>query len=127
VAGNEWMNRKGRGRWIRDTTRFAIYARDGFDCVYCHGEFPLRHDGAGLTLDHVIPRSKGGSNAPENVVTACWSCNSTMQDAPRTAAQLRAAARATAKPIDYAAGRFYHARRKDPVYAVYEAQTSLCV
>ena len=35
----------------------------------------LRHDGGRLTLDHVVPRSKGGESIWENVVTACAPCN----------------------------------------------------
>lgn len=46
-----------------------VFARDGFACVYCSS--PLN-----LTLDHVIPQSRGGSHEPSNLVTACRSCNS---------------------------------------------------
>lgn len=48
--------------------RRNIMMRDNFQCVYC---------GAGkeLTLDHVIPQSKGGENSWENLVTCCSPCN----------------------------------------------------
>jgi 5-methylcytosine-specific restriction endonuclease McrA len=59
--------------------RFAIYARDGFDCVYCRMVFPIRYDGRGLTLDHVIPRWSGGAHTPDNLVTACVRCNCSAQ------------------------------------------------
>lgn len=73
MTRKEWNKRKGRSSsFIRRSTRFAIYARDNFDCVYCRQVFPPY----GLTLDHVVPRSKGGMNDPSNLVTACRSCNS---------------------------------------------------
>lgn len=61
------------GKWCRPTTRLAIYLRDGLACVWC-GE--TLEDSGRLTLDHCRPHSKGGSNAPSNLVTACRRCNS---------------------------------------------------
>jgi len=58
--------------WIRQTTRLAIYLRDGMACVYCGSTV---EDGATLTLDHIKPVSKGGSNHPTNLVTCCHACN----------------------------------------------------
>jgi 5-methylcytosine-specific restriction endonuclease McrA len=53
----------------RRISRRALFARDGWRCAYCG-------DGAGrLTLDHVVPRSRGGDSVWENVVTACGPCN----------------------------------------------------
>jgi len=67
------------GHWIRSTTRARIYQRDGYACVWCRAD--LRSTiGYGRTLDHVLPRSKGGSNRPENLVTACGTCNHSRQD-----------------------------------------------
>ena len=56
-------------------TRNNIYKRDGFECVYC-GEGETRQ----LTLDHVVPKSKGGPNTWENLVTACKKCNNEKAD-----------------------------------------------
>lgn len=53
-------------------TRRGILARDHYACQYC-GATPLRQD---LTIDHVLPRSRGGKTTWENVVTACQKCNS---------------------------------------------------
>ena len=53
----------------RKISRRALFARDGWRCVYC-GTTNGR-----LTLDHVIPRSKGGESTWENVVTSCAPCN----------------------------------------------------
>lgn len=68
----------GQGsKWIRRSTRFSIYHRDGFKCAYCQAS---AGDGAQMTLDHVLPCELGGTNAVENLVTACLSCNSRKQD-----------------------------------------------
>lgn len=64
---NQGMN------WIRPEKRLAIYQRDGLACCYCGHSVEA---GAKLTLDHLTPYSKGGSNEPTNLVTACFSCNS---------------------------------------------------
>jgi 5-methylcytosine-specific restriction endonuclease McrA len=53
----------------RKISRRALFARDGWKCAYC-GTTAGR-----LTLDHIIPRSKGGESIWENVVTACAPCN----------------------------------------------------
>jgi 5-methylcytosine-specific restriction endonuclease McrA len=53
----------------RRISRRALFARDGWRCVYC-GSTASR-----LTLDHVLPRSRGGESSWENVVTACSPCN----------------------------------------------------
>jgi len=53
----------------RRISRRALFARDGWRCAYC-GDSSAR-----LTLDHVVPRSRGGDSVWENVVTACAACN----------------------------------------------------
>jgi 5-methylcytosine-specific restriction endonuclease McrA len=52
----------------RKISRRALFARDGWRCVYCGSS-------GRLTLDHVVPRSKGGDSVWENVVTSCAPCN----------------------------------------------------
>lgn len=52
----------------RKITRRAVFARDGWQCQYCGRR-------NSLTMDHVIPRSKGGETSWENVVTCCAGCN----------------------------------------------------
>jgi len=52
-------------------SRFNIYARDDNTCQYCG----RRHRRAELNLDHVVPRSRGGSTNWENVVCSCIGCN----------------------------------------------------
>lgn len=50
-------------------TRRNILHRDGHSCQYCG------YTGDDLTLDHVMPRSRGGGDSWENIVTACVRCN----------------------------------------------------
>jgi 5-methylcytosine-specific restriction endonuclease McrA len=52
----------------RKITRRAVFARDGWTCQYCGSR-------SNLTVDHVIPRSKGGGSSWENIVAACAPCN----------------------------------------------------
>ena len=57
-------------RYVR-FSRFNIYARDGNRCQYCGRQYPR----AELNLDHVVPRSRGGTSVWENVVCSCHRCN----------------------------------------------------
>lgn len=54
-------------------SRQNIFKRDGYQCVYCGSK-------NNLTLDHVVPRSKGGKTSWTNLVTACQDCNSKKGD-----------------------------------------------
>ena len=58
-----------RPRLQRRLSRRAVFYRDSFTCQYCGKETRA------LTLDHIIPRSKGGPHVWTNVVSACISCN----------------------------------------------------
>ena len=53
----------------RRITRRAVFARDRWTCQYCGS---VRNT---LTVDHVIPRSKGGGSSWENIVASCAPCN----------------------------------------------------
>lgn len=53
----------------RKITRRAVLARDSWTCQYCGSTK------SGLTVDHVIPRSRGGKSVWENIVAACATCN----------------------------------------------------
>ncbi len=52
-------------------SRFNIYSRDRNTCQYCGRVFPRSE----LNLDHVVPRSRGGTSTWENVVCSCHECN----------------------------------------------------
>jgi 5-methylcytosine-specific restriction endonuclease McrA len=58
-----------RPRRERKLTRYEIFSRDRYTCQYCGREDRQ------LTLDHVIPRYRGGQHTWENVVSACAACN----------------------------------------------------
>jgi 5-methylcytosine-specific restriction endonuclease McrA len=52
-------------------TRKNVMLRDGHLCQYCAARLPTRE----LNIDHVLPRSRGGPDSWENLVTACRECN----------------------------------------------------
>ncbi len=54
---------------MRRLTRRELLLRDRYQCQYCGAE------ARELTLDHVIPRVRGGQHLWENMVTACMACN----------------------------------------------------
>ena len=56
--------------------RLNVFYRDDFTCQYCRGPFKARE----LTLDHVIPKSKGGDTSWDNIVSACAPCNNKKAD-----------------------------------------------
>ena len=125
------MRRTNQGsNWIRRSTRLAIYARDGFKCVYC-GARARPGKGAknahcwAAHLDHVLASELGGASTPDNLVTACGACNSAKRELPLSgfladvtrrggnaeaiADRVRAALRA---PLDRAEGRRLAAQGK---------------
>lgn len=53
-------------------SRINVFTRDGFRCQYCGTKKEMK----GLNYDHVIPRVQGGKTNWENIVAACFSCNS---------------------------------------------------
>lgn len=64
---------------VRKTKRVSIYLRDNFTCVYC--ELDMKGtDPRLITLDHLKPRTKGGTDDPSNLVTACLRCNCVKKD-----------------------------------------------
>ncbi len=52
--------------------RRAVFARDGYRCQYCGA--------AAENIDHVVPRSRGGTHTWDNVVAACRRCNTGKED-----------------------------------------------
>ena len=52
----------------RKISRRAVFARDNYRCQYCGAT-------ARLTVDHVVPKSRGGRSSWDNVVTSCAPCN----------------------------------------------------
>lgn len=61
----------------RSRKRHQLSSRDGGAiCAYCGLRFKLRR----LTIDHVVPLSRGGTNALTNLVLACGPCNQSKAD-----------------------------------------------
>jgi hypothetical protein len=48
--------------------RQRLFKRDNFQCTYCGTK-------KNLTIDHIIPKSRGGGNTWQNLITCCSSCN----------------------------------------------------
>lgn len=71
--------------------RRNIYARDRNHCQYCGKKFSTTE----LSLDHVVPRSQGGTASWENIVCCCVSCN--VRKGGRT--PLQAGIRLVAEPV----------------------------
>lgn len=65
---------------ISKKVRFEIFKRDGFACGYC-GKTPPNTI---LEIDHIDPRSKGGSNESNNLLTSCFDCNRGKRNIPLT-------------------------------------------
>lgn len=59
-------------RWRTPLNRRSVFARDGHACQYCGS--------AAESIDHVVPRSRGGEHCWENVVAACRPCNVRKRD-----------------------------------------------
>lgn len=62
-----------RRREISASTRRRIFERDAYRCRYCGAH-------RNLTIDHVMPVISGGTDADDNLVTCCKSCNSRKRD-----------------------------------------------
>ncbi|MFI5206999.1 MAG: HNH endonuclease [Gemmatimonadales bacterium] len=62
-------------RFRRQVTNTFLFARDRYACQFCGRHQGILRERECLTRDHLIPLSRGGSNAWTNVVTACSSCN----------------------------------------------------
>lgn len=69
---------EGQGQRSVVFSRKNVFKRDKFTCQYC-GKQPGTEE---LTIDHVVPRSKGGTSTWENSVLACVDCNKKKADLP---------------------------------------------
>ena len=83
-------------------TRREVFIRDGYTCQYCG-----RQSGD-LTIDHVVPRSRGGGHSWDNLVSACKPCNHRKGGKLPTEARM-ALRRAPAEPR---AGLYYTIERR---------------
>lgn len=62
----------GWGVAVGKKLRFEVFKRDGFQCQYCGRTPPT----VVLNCDHVIPVCEGGPDEMDNLITACFDCNS---------------------------------------------------
>ncbi len=90
-------------------TRRALFARDGGRCAYCGA--------SAATIDHVIPRSRGGRHTWDNVVSACHRCNH--QKADRAVHELGWRLRTVPRQPTGAAWRILGSGRSDPSWEPY--------
>ncbi len=88
VRGKGAGNRGQGSKWIGRSRRQRIYMRDDYKCVWCTRtvceipDCPKHGADERATLDHIVSRSEGGSNATNNLITACMSCNRLRGDTP---------------------------------------------
>ena len=92
-------------------TRKGVLARDGHRCAYCAAP--------ATSLDHVVPKSRGGPHTWENVVAACGRCNHVKAD--RAVSELGWRLRSVPRAPTGAAWRILGSRRADPVWTRYLA------
>jgi hypothetical protein len=64
-----WAYQRGE-QYGWENVKMYVRARDKYTCQYCGVVHP-----SDLEVDHIVPRSRGGSNRPDNLVAACHSCN----------------------------------------------------
>jgi hypothetical protein len=91
--------------WLKKNKRLALYLRDSFTCAFC-GINMRGMDARLITVDHLTPRAKKGTNKETNLTTACLRCNCQKQDkslpsfvGPEKARAIRKTARVDFKPF----------------------------
>ncbi|HMM40876.1 MAG TPA: HNH endonuclease [Thermomicrobiales bacterium] len=83
-------------------TRREIFIRDNYTCQYCG-----THSGD-LTIDHIVPRSRGGAHSWENLVSACRPCNHRKGGKLLNDSKMRL----NRQPFEPKAGRYYTIQRR---------------
>jgi len=66
------QNQRRKYHAKRRYLRFVVLRRDSFTCQFCGRAVG---DGAKLSIDHIVPLSKGGNTSFGNLITACEECN----------------------------------------------------
>lgn len=95
-------------------TRRGVLRRDVNRCGYCGA--------SASTIDHILPRSRGGADSWENLVACCLRCNNVKSD--RTPAEMGWRLRTTPRPPRGAGWRVRGADRSDPRWEPYLAITA---
>jgi len=66
---------------LKNSTREKVFEQEGHECLFC-GMTAEEHEeeyGRDLDIHHVIPKRKGGSNEPSNLIPVCLSCHRTLE------------------------------------------------
>ncbi len=92
--------------------RRNVFRRDNHTCQFC-GKV-----GGDLTLDHVVPRSRGGKNSWENIVTACRECNSKKRDRTPFEAKMKLTREPYAPKFVFSSA-YGQAPKLDPIWEKY--------
>ena len=103
-------------RTPRQTLRFNrrnLLARDNHRCQYCGLSFPMNQ----LSLDHVVPRSRGGATSWENVVCSCVTCNT--RKGGRTPREARM--KLISQPVKPRCNPMLSLKLRNPKYASWKA------
>jgi 5-methylcytosine-specific restriction endonuclease McrA len=61
-------------------TRIRVLDRDGWTCLYCGNGLVEGHKDLAPEVDHITPKSKGGTDSPSNLVAVCRKCNNDKSD-----------------------------------------------
>ena len=107
-------------RFPRTTVRFNrrnLFARDDHRCQYCGKRFPHSQ----LSIDHVLPRSRGGATSWDNVVCCCLRCNT--KKGGRTPEEARM--RLLTSPVRPRDNPHFVAKLRQPRYQVWRAFLSI--
>jgi 5-methylcytosine-specific restriction endonuclease McrA len=105
-----------RGRQGRASTkRTQILIRDRYRCQYCGAS----GTGFDLTIDHIIPRSRGGRTVPENLCAACFLCNQRKGDRTPEEARMPPLTNPTALTYGIERAELCHAAESRPEWRKY--------
>ncbi|HXG92648.1 MAG TPA: HNH endonuclease [Blastocatellia bacterium] len=105
-----------RTRQVSATKRRAsILARDRFRCQYCG----VKGTAFELTLDHIIPRSRGGRTEPDNLCAACRACNQRKGDRTPDEARMPLLTNPAALRYGLERSAMFHAARSRPEWRRY--------
>lgn len=75
-----WTHRTKASGYVSGTLRYEILKRAQFHCELCGISADIR----ALEVDHIEPRSRGGTDDPENLQALCFSCNAMKRDRDNT-------------------------------------------
>ena len=73
IVINQWVQTQYKSVPL---TKPNLFKRDNYTCLYCNTKLTAKE----LTIDHIVPRSRGGGDTWENWATACKKCNGEKSD-----------------------------------------------